>query len=90
MIGTRILAPAVAALLLAAGVALAQPAADEAGAAPSGQQPAKGQVPAAPGKSAPSGDTASGTPAKAGRSPSDYRASEEISEDLPVSFPVDI
>ena len=77
---------ALAALLLAASAALAQPGADE------------GATPAPPPPKAASGEekkpsapaAANKTPARAGKSPSDYQASEQISEDLPVSFPVDI
>jgi ABC-type transport system substrate-binding protein len=86
MIGTRILGPALAALLLAAGAALAQPATDE-GAAPA---PVPGRAATGAEKKPPTTAGPNSTPAKAGKSPSDYRASEEISEDLPVSFPVDI
>jgi hypothetical protein len=84
MSGTRLLGPALAALLTA-GAALAQPAADKGAAS----APAPGQA-AAPEKTAPAADAPASTPAKPGKSPSDYRASEEISEDRPVSFPVDI
>ena len=58
----------------------AQPAADE-------------PAPAAPPEQPPANDSATGAverPAGADRSPSDYRSSEQISEDLSVSFPVDI
>jgi hypothetical protein len=82
-------------LALGATPVLAQPEADDAAAAGSssaavtdkskgsstGTQPA----PAAK-ESAPSSSSAGNS----GRSPFDYRSSEEISEDVPVSFPVDI
>ncbi|MCB1698854.1 MAG: hypothetical protein H6984_11065 [Pseudomonadales bacterium] len=84
MIGTRNLAPVLAALLLVAATALAQTADDE-GAAGAGKPPSA----QADNSGATAGD-AGGKPGNAERSPSDYRASEKISEDLPVSFPVDI
>jgi hypothetical protein len=77
---------ALAALLLAASAALAQPGASEdATPAPPPPKAASGEENKAP---APAG--ADKPSAQTGRSPSDYRASEQISEDLPVSFPVDI
>ena len=85
MIGTRNLAPVLAALLLVAATALAQTADDES-AATAGKPPS---TTADNSSSATAGD-AGGKPGNAERSPSDYRASEKISEDLPVSFPVDI
>jgi hypothetical protein len=81
MSGKALLVPALAALLLGAAAVVAQQEGDSA------------TVPApADSQQAPAGG-AEQTPAPAPArkpSPSDYRASEEISEDLPVSFPVDI
>jgi hypothetical protein len=78
--------PLALAILLAAGAALAQTGADD-GAVPT---PAPGQdIPAAE-KKAPATAGANNTPARSDKSPSDYQASEQISEDLPVSFPADI
>jgi len=86
MIPKRILAPALMALLLASGAALAQTEADTgAASAPSPPKAATGAQ-----KKAPAPASANSKPAQAEKSPSDYRASEQISEDLPVSFPVDI
>jgi hypothetical protein len=65
-------------------------------------QQANGEGPVTPSAQQPEAAAETGTadetstadtnkqPAQATRSPSDYRASEQISEDLPVSFPVDI
>jgi len=83
MIGKALLVPALAALLLGAPAVPAQPA---------GEEPAA-PAPVVPQQDTDSGDTGGQVPAPAQprqTSPSDYRASEEISEDLPVSFPVDI
>ncbi len=81
MIGTRCLTGMLAVLALAGAGALAQPAEEPTAAPPADSQPAP----------APDQDnTARDNTAAPTRSPSDYRASEEISEDLPVSFPVDI
>jgi hypothetical protein len=83
---SRIPGLALAALLLAATGVAAQPD-DEQGAAPAATEtPEK----TGPGDSATTTDAAAGKSAGATRSPSDYRSSEQISEDLPVSFPVDI
>ena len=71
--------PALVLLLGAARVA-AQPAGDEPAPADTTEQPAAGTDPA-------EGGAAASDPQRA---PSDYRPSEQISEDLPVSFPVDI
>jgi hypothetical protein len=74
-------------MLLAAAATLAQPAADkDPAAAPATEQKATGAAGQASGNT----DAPAGTPARSSGSPSDYRASEEISEDRPVSFPVDI
>jgi hypothetical protein len=84
MIGTKRLALGLVLLLLAAA-AWSQPAADgdsETAPATSAQNPVAG------GNTEDKGaDTAPAAPA---RSPTDYRSSEKISEDLSVSFPVDI
>jgi hypothetical protein len=70
------------ALLLVAALAAAQPAGDEPAPADTTEQPA-GSAATDP---ATSGDQAG----ERQRAPSDYRPSEQISEDLSVSFPVDI
>ena len=57
-----------------------QPAADEPAPAATTEQP--------PANDSPTGGAQ--RPANADKSPSDYRPSEQISEDLSVSFPVDI
>ena len=67
-------------LLLAAALVAAQPAGDEPAPADTTEQPAAGTDPAEDGAAA----------SDPQRAPSDYRPSEQISEDLPVSFPVDI
>ena len=76
------------ALLLAAAPLLAQQA-------PPAPEPGEQLEHAAPEQTAPREDTpAAKNPAgetdDSGDSPFDYRSSEEISEDLSVSFPVDI
>jgi hypothetical protein len=86
MTRNRIAGLALTALLLASGAVLAQPA-DDGSAAPAVTETAEQT---GPGDSAISTDAAAAGPAGGARSPSDYRSSEEISEDLPVSFPVDI
>lgn len=83
MIRTRLLAPLAATLLLAAG-ALAQPSDSEATTTAPAEQPAGTTI----DKSVV--DVPDRAPASVEKSPSDYRASEKISEDRPVSFPVDI
>ncbi len=80
MIRTKALALAMMALLLAAVTALAQPTDD-------GADP---QQPAAADSRPTTTDATIDKPGQPGDSPSDYRASEKISEDLPVSFPIDI
>jgi hypothetical protein len=88
MIPTTLLAPAVLALVLGCQFAWAQPEQnDTPAAAPAPGEQASGSD---NGAATSGGGTAPTKPARAGGSPSDYRASEEISEDLPVSFPVDI
>ena len=83
---TKFLRPAAMALIVSAAVAVAQPP-DQADDAP----PAAPQAtPGSAGSSAPAAAGSAGTSSRPGRSPSDYRASEQISEDLPVSFPGDI
>jgi hypothetical protein len=69
-------------LLLGAALVAAQPAGDEPAPADTTEQPAAGTGTDPAG----GGEAASGPQ----RAPSDYRPSEQISEDLPVSFPVDI
>ena len=87
MIKSPQLGPVALALMLSATPLLAQPAPPTPVAEPATQ------AQTAPAKNAPaaSAQAPTGTPTTKGKdSPFDYRASEEISEDLPVSFPVDI
>jgi hypothetical protein len=90
----RTLAPVILALMLGANPLAAQRAADAEGAAP-GQDTADSAAPQ-PGTSKPAPSAPSSAPAerpvpnRTHDSPFDYRSSEEISEDLSVSFPVDI
>jgi uncharacterized protein involved in copper resistance len=89
MINPRQLAPLLLALALGSMPLLAQPAPQDKTAEPARPAPEKTapvpQVPAAREQAQKS------TPPKSGRdSPFDYQSSEEISEDAPVSFPVDI
>jgi hypothetical protein len=77
MISRTNLAPAILLLALGAVAGQAQPTAEDSATPPD------------PGAGESSPATDSGT-ANSGDSPFDYRASEKISEDLPVSFPVDI
>ena len=81
----RKLVPAIAAMLLAVTAALAQTDDDaQAEVAPTDEQAAD------TADKAVTADSASQSPAGPDRAPTDYRATEEISEDLSVSFPVDI
>ncbi|MCB1702486.1 MAG: hypothetical protein H6985_05680 [Pseudomonadales bacterium] len=88
MIKTAILAPLVlATVLLSPVAALAQTGEDESTAA---NLPADKQQASASENNSGASAGAAPKPARNERSPSEYRASEKISEDLPVSFPVDI
>ena len=86
MMRIKRLTAAIAVLLLTAATAWSQPAAeaenDAAASAP--QQPSGGS------EAGNDGAAADSTPTPTSRAPGDYRASEQISEDLSVSFPVDI
>jgi hypothetical protein len=89
MIGAKRLVPAVVVLLVTASAAWSQPAteADNEAATSSPQQDPGADT----DNRADNGDAAADTtPPQAGRPPGDYRPSEQISEDLSVSFPVDI
>ena len=82
-------APLFLALALGSMPLLAQPATEAKTAEPTNRTadktPPPQQAPAAPDAAQKS------TPPKTGKdSPFDYKSSEEISEDVPVSFPVDI
>jgi len=89
MIGAKRLAPAIFALLVAASTAWSQPAVESESDATT--TPPQQNAEADAGNRAENGDVAADTtPPQAGRPPGDYRASEQISEDLSVSFPVDI
>lgn len=93
MINTRRWGPLFFILCLGATPLLAQPEAtggegSSSAAATSGSADTTAPTPPAPASSATaSTSSSSGTGSK---SPFDYRSSEEISEDVPVSFPVDI
>ena len=89
MINSYQLALLLLALALGSMPLLAQPAAEAKSAEPTNRTadktPPPQQAPAAPDPAQKS------TPPSTGKdSPFDYRSSEEISEDVPVSFPVDI
>jgi hypothetical protein len=89
MIKSRQLPPLFLALILVSPPLLAQPAPDAKAAEPATRAADK----TAPAQQAPAArDSAQkSTPPTTGKdSPFDYRSSEEISEDVPVSFPVDI
>ena len=79
MISRTRLAPAILALVLGAAAGQAQPGTED----PAGEAPADANT----GQSSATSESGD---ADNSNSPFDYRASEEISEDLPVSFPVDI
>lgn len=74
--------------LLVAGLPLAQQQQDDTAAAPDDQ--VKSGSTATQTEAAQDTAAIKPAPAKPDDSPFDYRSSEEISEDLPVSFPVDI
>ncbi len=86
MIRSRITGLALAVLLTATTAVLAQPADEESAAPGTAEAPEKNDT----GNGAATPDAAGGKAAGTARSPSDYRSSEKISEDVPVSFPVDI
>lgn len=87
MIGKRTLALLLPAVLLALGpAALAQQTGEEVQPGPPVDTPPAAEATDKPASSQQTAPRA----APVDRSPSDYRASEKISEDLPVSFPVDI
>ena len=89
MITARALAPVLLALALGATPLAAQRVADVEGAAPEQKTP-DSPVPAAAAAKPDSSAPVSPTPDSNNNSPFDYRSSEKISEDLSVSFPVDI
>jgi hypothetical protein len=92
MIKPRQLAPLLLALMLGSGSLLAQPAPD-AKAGESTTRAAEKTAPTPSAQPAPATreQAQKSTPPKTGKdSPFDYRSSEQISEDVPVSFPVDI
>ena len=87
----RALVTATLTLLLGASPLLAQQSTSQEGAAD--PQPGAQAAPEQPATAASGDKPDSPSPAQrdaAGTSPFDYRSSEEISEDLSVSFPVDI
>ena len=91
MINARQLAPLLLLLTLAAAPLRAQP--DAGGATDTASAPAAGGSAQQSGAQQPAPAPSEPTSNSAGassQSPFDYRSSEEISEDVPVSFPVDI
>ena len=92
MIQPRHWLPLVLPLALVAAAVIAQPATPESSeAGPGTASPAPTDAPG-PGQAAAeqNKDQKQGNAPARNESPFDYRPSEEISEDLPVSFPVDI
>lgn len=92
MIHLRQLAPLCLALTLAAAPLSAQTAQSETSRPASGSSDTSTDKTAAP-QQAPAAKSSAEASTSAGsgkNSPFDYRPSEEISEDAPVSFPVDI
>jgi uncharacterized protein involved in copper resistance len=89
MINLRQLSPLLLTLALGSTPLLAQPAPQTKAAEPTTRTADKSApVQKAPAVQQPAQKS---TPPSTGKdSPFDYRSSEEISEDLPVSFPVDI
>ncbi len=92
MIKSRQLAPLLITLALMSTPLLAQPA-QETPARATGEPATRAADKNAPAPQAPAAQvpTQKSAPPTTGKdSPFDYRSSEEISEDVPVSFPVDI
>lgn len=89
MIHPRQLAPLFLVMALGSTALLAQPAPAAKAAEPASAAPDKA-APAQPAPAAADREKKSTPPTTGKDSPFDYRSSEEISEDLPVSFPVDI
>ena len=88
-VNPRPLAPLLFALALGAAPLLAQTeGTDAAEAAPAATEEPTAAKPAA--TPAPTASSAPAPKSTGNSSPFDYRSSEEISEDVPVSFPVDI
>ena len=81
-----LLIPLLLSLALGTTAIIAQPAPDTSPEAAAGSQ----QERAGSDETTPPAQTGDTTASKGNDSPFDYRPSEEISEDLPVSFPVDI
>lgn len=89
MITPRQLTPVVLVLALGSIPLRAQPA-PQVSATPAATDARDKTVPAQPAPAAREQSPKSTPPAAGKDSPFDYRSSEEISEDVPVSFPVDI
>lgn len=87
MIKPRQLIPLVFSLVVATATPLAQP--DSGEAPPKADDPAPGTGQQTDADKSVDKSEDRGQPAR-NQSPVEYRPSEEISEDLPVSFPVDI
>lgn len=81
------IAPLLLALLLGAGPLLAQQDTTDTGSASAPDQESANKSGASP---PPPSEPAPQSQGSRSNSPFDYRSSEEISEDVPVSFPVDI
>jgi hypothetical protein len=89
MIKRQLAGPLFLALLLGSAVLVAQEVPDAA--SPQAANPPAEKTTAAPQTPAANGQVKKSAPTTTGKdSPFDYRSSEEISEDVPVSFPVDI
>jgi hypothetical protein len=88
----RQLSPLFLALIFGAMPLFAQPEPGDASRSPAeGTAPTTNQTSTPPQAPADTEPTQKSSPATTrGDSPFDYRSSEEISEDVPVSFPVDI
>ena len=95
MINSQHLAAVILALSLGTAPLFAQVSGEDAG-QPAARDPATGEGTTGQEAPAPDDRPANGQPAErapqppTGDSPFDYRSSEKISEDLSVSFPVDI
>ena len=87
MIRPRQLLPLTLPLAIAVATAIAQPGVPPGAEAPTG---ATEPAPAGADEAAVESGEKQDSPTARNESPFEYRPSEEISEDLPVSFPVDI
>lgn len=90
IINPRQLAPLLLALILGSAPVLAQPDVTGSAESPPAQAGGSTDKPAATQAPPAGSEPAAKSPGASSASPFDYRPSEEISEDVPVSFPVDI